>query len=60
MTGCNIALAPWKSKPNKWLLASYVLIGKEIKIITLFVLSKPEELTRKREMSGRWLRVNLK
>ncbi len=35
-------------------------IGKEIKIITLFVLSKPEELTRKREMSGRWLRVSLK
>ena len=60
MTGCNIALAPWKSKSKKWLLISYVLIGKEIKIITLFVLSKPEELTRKREMSGRWLRINQK
>ena len=60
MTGSNIALAPWKSKPTKWLLISYVLIGKEVKIITLFVLSRPEELTRKREMSGRWLRVKLK
>ncbi len=60
MTGCNIALAPWKSKPNKSLLVSYVLIGKEVKIITLFVLSKPEELARKREMSGRWLRISQK
>lgn len=60
MTGCNIALAPWKSKPNKSLLVSYVLIGKEVKIITLFVLSKPKELARKREMSGRWLRISRK
>jgi hypothetical protein len=28
---------------------------QEIKIITL---SKPEELIRKREASGRWLRIN--
>lgn len=60
ITGCNIALAPWKSKPSRWLLVAYVLIAKEIKIITLFVLSKPEELTRKRVMSGRWLRVSQK
>lgn len=60
MTGSNVALAPWKSEPRKWLLVSYVLIGKEIKIITLFVLSKPEELTRRREISGRWLRIDQK
>ena len=57
ITGCNIALAPWRSSPRKQLLVSYILADGEVKIITLFVLSTPEELIAKREKSGRWLRI---
>jgi hypothetical protein len=57
ITGCNIALAPWRSSPRKQLLVSYVSTDDEVKIITLFVLSKPQELIAKREKSGRWLRT---
>jgi hypothetical protein len=57
ITGCNIALAPWKSSPRKQLLVSYVLADDEVKIITLFMISMPEELVAKREKSGRWLRI---
>jgi hypothetical protein len=57
ITGCNIALAPWRSSPRKQLLVSYVSTDDEVKIITLFVLSKPQELIAKREKSGRWLRI---
>ena len=58
ITGCNIALAPWKTVPEKQLLVSYVSTDDDdIKIITLFALSKPEELIAKREKSGRWLRI---
>lgn len=57
ITGCNIALASWKNNPRKQLLVSYVLMDDEVKIITLFVLSTPDELIKKREKSGRWLRI---
>lgn len=57
ITGCNIALAPWRGNPRKQLLVSYVSTDDEVKIITLFVLSKPQELIAKREKSGRWLRI---
>jgi hypothetical protein len=33
ITGCNIALASWKSKPDKQLLVSYIFEEQEIKII---------------------------
>jgi len=46
ITGCNIALASWKSKPDNNFLYLMFFDEQEIKIITL---SKPEELTRKRE-----------
>jgi hypothetical protein len=57
ITGCNIALAPWKSSPGKQLLVSYVLTDNDIKIITLFALSESKELIAKREKSGRWLKI---
>lgn len=57
ITGCNIALAGWKSGPGKQLLVSYTSTDNDIKIITLFALSNPEELITKREKSGRWLRI---
>lgn len=57
ITGCNIALAGWKNNPRKQLLVSYVSTDNEIKIITLFALSRPEELIARRVKSGRWLRI---